>query len=484
MGLAPTQIQALGGGPAQFALDAGVPGISANQFDVGLFAGDNWRVRPNLTLSLGLRYEMQTNIHDWRDIAPRIGVAWAPGASGGNSSKTVIRAGFGAFYDRFALANTIAERRFNGTVQQQCVVMNPDFFPMVPSISSLPAPQPACTIQQIGATLRAPYIMQSALGLERQLPGKTTLAVTYSNSHGLHQLRSADINAPAPGTYDPLVPGSGAFPLPGRGPIFLMESSGLYNQNQVIVNVNSNVNSSVSLFGYYVYNRALSNTDGLSTFAANPYSDAGEYGPAATDIRNRVSFGGTLTAKWGIRFNPLLTATSGLPFDITTGSDLYGDTLFTARPGIATDPSKPGLVSTMFGLLDPNPTAGEKILPRNFGRGPGSVMFNLRIGKVFTFGPKGEGSIAAGGGNRDSGGVFTSGQTSSTVSTGHRFNLSISLAIRNLLNHTNPGPIIGNITSPLFGLANQSAGATALGGTNFLESANNRRLELQTRFTF
>jgi hypothetical protein len=55
------------------------------------------------------------------------------------------------------------------------------------------------------------------------------------------------------------------------------------------------------------------------------------------------------------------------------------------------------------------------------------------------------------------------------------------MAIRNLINHNNPGPIIGNITSPLFGLANQPAGA---GGAIFSESANNRRLELQTRLTF
>jgi hypothetical protein len=484
MGLGPTQIQALGGGPAQFTLNAGIPGISANQFDAGLFAGDNWRMRPNLTLSLGLRYEMQTNIRDWRDIAPRVGLAWAPGGSGRNSPKTVIRAGFGTFYDRFALTNVLTALRYNGVVQQQYVVTDPTFYPAIPSPAALAASPSTQTIWETSSTLRAPYLMQSALGVERQLPGKTTIAVTYSNSHGLHQLRSADINAPLPGTYNPLVPESGVFPFPGRGPVFLMESSGLYNQNQVIVNVNSNVNSHVSLFGYYVYNRALSNTDGLSTFAANPYSDSGEYGPASTDIRNRVSFGGTLTAKCGIRFNPLFTANTGPPFDITTGSDLYGDTLFTARPGIATDPNRPGLIATKYGLLDPDPTAGEQILPRNFGRGPGSIMFNLRIGKVFTFGPKGEGSIAAGGGNRGSGGVFTSGQTSSNVSTGHRYNLSISLAIRNLLNHNNPGPITGNITSPFFGLANQSAGATSLGGTNFLESANNRRLELQTRFTF
>jgi hypothetical protein len=55
------------------------------------------------------------------------------------------------------------------------------------------------------------------------------------------------------------------------------------------------------------------------------------------------------------------------------------------------------------------------------------------------------------------------------------------MQMRNLLNHNNPGPIIGNITSPLFGLANQAAGD---GGGIFTENANNRRLELQTRLTF
>ena len=72
--------------------------------------------------------------------------------------------------------------------------------------------------------------MQSAAAFERQLPFNTTVAVTYTNSHGLHMLRSRDINAPLPGTYDPNVPGSGVYPFGGRGLVVLMESSGLYNQ--------------------------------------------------------------------------------------------------------------------------------------------------------------------------------------------------------------------------------------------------------------
>jgi hypothetical protein len=460
--------------------------------DWGVFAGDEWRLRSNLTLSLGLRYETQTNIHDHRDFAPRLGLAWAPGTRAGKSRpKTVLRAGFGMFYDRFEIGNVLDALRYNGVVQQQYVVTHPDFYPLVPPPSFLAGSVSPQSIQQIGAALRAPYIMQSAASFERQLPFNTTVAVTYANSHGLHQLRSTDINAPLPGTYDPGRPGNGVFPFGNPGPIFQMESSGLYNQHQVITNVNSSMNQNVTLFGYYVFSRAMSNTDGVTTFAANPYDYAGEYGPAATDVRHRVSFGGTINMKWSFRLSPLLVMSSGPPFDITVGRDTYGDTLFNGRPGIATDLSKPGLIATPYGLLDPNPTPDERMLPRNFGRGPGSVMLNLRVQKVFAFGSSREAAAAAGnlpggGDRRATPGVFGSGGGASAGSSpaSRRYNLSISMSVRNILNHTNPGQIIGNITSPLFGQANQTAGATSLGGTNFLESANNRRLELQTRFTF
>jgi hypothetical protein len=496
MGLPASQIRDLGGGASQFSVSAGNPLISGGQFDLGAFVGDDWKVRPNLTLNLGLRYETQNNIHDWRDFAPRIGLAWAPGATSGRSrQKSVIRAGFGMFYDRFSLTNTLAAQRYNGIIQQEYIVANPDFFPTVPAAASLSGPVPASRIQEISSTVRAPYLMQSAVGFERQMPLNTTIAITYANSHGLHLLRSQDINAPLPGTYIPTIPGSGAFPLGRPGQVLLMESAGLYNQNQLILNVNSKVNKDISLTGSYMYNRAMSNTDGLGTFPANPYSMAGEYGPAATDMHHRVSLGGTVTPKWGIRFNPLLTANTCPPFDITAGQDLYGDTLFNGRPGIATDPTKPGLVATKYGLLDPNPTPGEKLLSRNFGRGPGQIMLNMRVGRTFAFGSSREGGSASpGGGGPGGGGPGGGGRgaPSSPFSMGgggqaggssanRRYSLTISMQIRNLTNRNNPGPIIGNITSPLFGQANQPAGA---GGGVFSESANNRRLELQTRFTF
>ena len=408
MGLSPSQARTLGGGPSQFTINAGSPSLAVHQEDVGAFIGDEWRVRSNLTVNLGLRYEWQTNLHDRRDFAPRLGLAWArAGGKSGANPKTVIRTGFGMFYQRFDITDLLTAGRYNGSVQRQYVVTNPDFFPSVPSISTLANSQSQQVTEQLSSNLRAPYVMESALSIERQLPGRTTVAVTYVNSHGLHQFSTNAINAPAPGTYNPQMPGSGTYPLGNANSIFLVESSGLYNQNELITNVNSKVNDSVSLFGSYLYNRALSKTDyspppqntdfnpaitnqgfGVGSFPANPYSRAGEYGPASSDIRNQATFGGSIATKWGLQFSPLLVANSGAPFNITVGQDLYGNTFFNGRPGIATDPNRPGLVPTQYGLLDPNPIPGETILPRNYGRGPAIIMLNLRVSKVIAFGPR------------------------------------------------------------------------------------------------
>ncbi|PWU01836.1 MAG: hypothetical protein C5B51_22210, partial [Terriglobia bacterium] len=421
-GLSPAEIRALGGGASQFTIVTGNPRVSAGHADAGLFFGDDWRLRPNVTVSFGLRYEAQNHVDDWSDFAPRLAVAWAPGAKRGkSSSKTVLRAGFGMFYDRFSLTNTITALRYNGLIEQQYSIADPDFFPLIPPPATLASFASAQTRQQISSSLRAPYLLQAALSVERQLPRNTTIALTYTGSHGVHTLRSNVV-------------------LNEAGSIYLMESSGLYNQNQVIANVNTRATKKISLMASYTHNHVMSTSDGLSTFPANPIHPSGEYGPAATDVHHRVSMSGSIETWGGLRLSPLLNLESGPPFDITVGRDLYGDTLFNGRPGFATDPNRPGVIPTRYGLLDPNPIPGENIVPRNFGRGPGSIMFNVRAARAFAFG-----SRAASG--------------KSSPGTDHRFNLTISMSARNLLNHNNPGPIIGNITSPLFGQANQPAGA-------------------------
>jgi hypothetical protein len=137
-------------------------------------------------------------------------------------------------------------------------------------------------------------------------------------------------------------------------------------------------------------------------------------------------------------------------------------------------------------LLDPQPDSAEPLVPRNFGRGPELIAVNLRIGKAFGFGPVkgGDSKTASGGGSAPLGPVTNSSLRGllGSPATERRYNLSVSMSIRNLLNHTNPGPIVGNITSALFGRSNQIAGTP--NGEGFFETADNRRLELQIRLTF
>jgi Carboxypeptidase regulatory-like domain len=466
MGLPAAQIRLLGGGATQFSINAGNPYVHAGGWDAGLFVGDDWKLSPNLTVSLGLRYETQANISDHSDFAPRLGFAWSPGkatASGGHNY--VIRGGFGIFYDRFSEQNVLQAQRFNGLSQQQFVVENPDTFPNIPSASALTGFAQTETVHTIASSLQAPYVLQSALGVERQLPGHTTVSVNMINTHGLHELLSRDINAPLPGTYTG-VPGSGIYPYGNRGPILEMESAGLYNQNQLTVNVNSRMNARVSFWGYYSLNFAKSNTDGVGTSPANQYDLHDEYGPAATDVRNRVGFGGSFIYKWGLRLSPFVSLQSGAPFNIVTSQDVYCDTLLTARPGIATDPNRQGVLLTPYGALDPNPLPGDAILPRNYGRGPGQFNVNSRLSKTFGFGPERESSTPPAAGT--------------PAYQLRRYQLTFSLSARNILNHVNKGPVVGNINSPFFGESTQIAGGSgAFGG-----SANNRRLELQARFNF
>jgi hypothetical protein len=488
LGDSPAQIRALGGGATQFSIDAGQPNLSERVIDVGVFAGDEWQVRSNITLDLGLRYETQSYVHDWRDFAPRVAISWAPGGGVGSSrARTVLRAGFGIFYTRFPLSDIVTAERYSGLIQQQYVVANPDFFPTIPSTASI-AVLGYQSSQAVSSRLRAPYVIQSALTLERQLSSSTAFAVTYTNSHGIHLYRSEDINAPLSGTYNPDVPTSGAFPLGRPGPVFLMESSGIYNQNQIVANINMKLKQGVSLFGFYVLNRAMSNTDGIDTVPANPYNLAGEYGPAATDTRHRVTFGGSIGTKWNLRISPFVIIQSGAPFDVTAGSDLYGTTLFNARPGIAADPSKPGLIQTQYGLLDPNPSPGEVILGRNYGRGPSQMRVNLRVAKAIGFGSETKRadeqrpSVSAGGATAAQASGRGLGGIIGAPKTVHRYNMIVSMSVQNLLNHNNPGPINGDITSPLFGYSNRIAGGP--NGEGFFETADNRRLEAQIRFTF
>lgn len=519
-GLLLAEIRQRGGGATQFQIAGGNPEARVTQADFGAFLQDDWRVRPNLTVSLGLRYETQNNINSNFNFAPRASFAYsfggggnapsAPGGFGGGGrvGQTVIRGGFGVFYDRFNENLTLQANRFNGTNQQQFIVRDPDFFPVVPPIETLDAQNLPQIRRQVADDLDAPYTLQTAMSIERQLPYNFTVSATYINARGFNLLRSRNINAPLLGTFNPLIPGSGERPLGSEaGNIFQYESTGRLNQNQLIVTVNNRLSRSFSFYGSYVLAKSNSDTEGAGTFPANSYDLSNEYGRTGGlfgDIRHRFTLVGNVRLPFGFSANPIITAYSGRAFNITTGRDTNGDTLFTERPAFANEQTTPAdLVVTPFGRFDLNPEPGQELIPRNFGEGPGFFAVNLFVSRTFGFGAlpdssaqggrqSGQGGRGGGGGRRGGGrggggNVFGGGGGGPFGGGGggseNRYNLTFSVRFTNLLNRTNPGLVIGNLSSPLFGQSNSLAGGFGFGGGGN-SAASNRRVEAQIRFSF
>ena len=527
MGYSSAQIAALGGMPSQYTVTAGDPLAKAGQVQSGLFYQDDWRVRSNVTLSLGLRWETQTNIHDKSDFAPRVAVAWSPDSHGTRAGKTVIRIGSGFFYDRFALAQVLNAERFNGVTELQYIQQYPTYFSpnSVPPLSSLSLE--TLTRYQIDPKLHAPYIIQSAFGVDRQLPRNTTLSINYMLSKGVHELLMRNINSPLNGpsplqpfTYVPGVAGSGIYPYGASGGIINnYESTGVWNQKQLIVNVNSRISNNFSLFGYYTLSYANSDTDGVGSNPSDPYNLAIDYGPSVLNSRHRALIAGSIATpkKWGnLRFSPFISYRSGLPFDITTGKDLNGDSYFDNRPTFAPAGSSclsTNIRCTTYGNFLLSPAAGVPWIPipRDYATGPHNFSVNLRMSRTWGFGevrtsapggtsdrgdhgggnggPGGGGGGARGGGG---GGGMRGGGGGGGMrggggpgggrgeNTNQRYNVTVSLNARNLFNTVNLATPVGSLSSPNFGESLSVANGGGFGGSN----ANNRRIDMSIRFSF
>jgi hypothetical protein len=494
-------VQLLQGGattaPAtQLTITQGSPAASVTTYDAGLYVQDDWRVRPNITLSFGLRYEGQDHIRDHADLAPRLGFAWGVGGKSG-PPKVVIRGGAGIFYDRFQSGQILQAERLNGITQQQFVIQNPSCFPgldqplILSGNCSLSGLAGTSTIYQINPSLYAPYTLQSAVSVERQLTKTATLSVTYLNSRGFDQLLTINAHAPFPGT-----PCSPNCVLPTSN-LYQYVSEGVFRQSQLIANTNIRAGAKIQLFGYYTLNYAHGDASGVSSFASNSYNISQDYGRTSFDTRHRLFVGGSIAMPYAVRLSPFLVASSGSPFNITAGSDLNGDSIFNDRPGLVSKATCPTVVlpgagssvyCTPLGTFDASPTAGDKITPINYGTGPARVTLNLRLSKSFGFGPKlkaganNQGGPRGGDGGRGGGrggplfgggGPMMGGSTSD-----RRYNLTLSASARNVFNKVNlanPGGVLG---SPLFDKFNN------LQGGPFSTGVAVRRIDLQASFSF
>ena len=488
------------GGATLFSIASGIPSANINYADLGLYTEDDWRARHTMTLSMGLRFETQTGIHDHADFAPRIGLSWGLGR--GKSPKTVLRAGFGIFYDRFPQSSLLTAQRLNGFVEQSYTCNYPAFFPNLPTLGSAQGCEANTNIEPLDPNLRTPYTMQQGAGLERQLTRNATISVTYLNSHGVHQIMTRDINAPLPGTYpfgDPSV-GTRPYESYGKvtnvGNIYQFESAGIFNQNQLITNFNLRMGAKLNLFGFYT----LGYANGNATSPMDPYDVAEDYGRAAFDIRHRVFIGGSWNMPHGFAVSPFIVANSGAPFNITAPAlDLFGTALYNIRPSLASSTdSGSNIFVTRWGTFNAAPGPSDKLIAPNYGTGPGQFTTNLRLSKTFGFGKKPERSSSGtfgggpggpGGGGRGGpggglgprglggggmgGGFFGGGGPSNA-----RYTLTFSVNARNVFNNVNYAPPYGGLGTTYFGRSN------SLMGGFWSSAAANRRIDLQASFNY
>jgi hypothetical protein len=531
-------IRTLGGGASQFSINAGNPEADVSQTDVGFYVQDDWRVRPNFTLSYGLRYENQTNADSKFNFAPRIGFAWSPGG-GANSTrppKMVIRGGGGIFYNRFGEGLTLQTHRFNGVNQLQFQVpepilktndvprpptvaeqnANPSFgvlnlFPTIPSTSGVTAN--VQSTWRVASNLQAPTVYLLGTQVERQLPRNFTAYVGVYTLRIVHVIRARDINAPLPPNFT-------TRPTPGVGDIYQYESSGKFRQSQMFIGFNSRLNPAFSLSGNYVLSKTTNDTDGqgAGSLPMNSYDLSGEYGRGGFDIRHRFTLFGTINSPWWkLVFNPFLVANTGPPFNITTGQDSNLDRYATERPTFAALNAVCSRNPIRCNGIDWQSNTSDQIIPRNFGQSPGSLSVNLRVSRTFTFGgesarssassQRGQGDAGRGGGGRGPGapsvgggagggggqrgpggggpgGMMMGGPGGGGGGAG-RYSLTFSVNVQNILNRVNLSTPVGNISSPNFGQSLGLAGSFGgFGGGGGSSGAGNRRITVNVRFNF
>ena len=442
------------GTPQQYKVTTVVdPLARAILFDAALFYQDDWKVNRRFTFSYGVRWESQNRIRDKDDWAPRVALAYALGKQGPNQKpKTVLRAGYGWFYQRFTVPNTLGSTQGVPYVIQ---TIHDNFSNEQVSTNGVP------TGYSIDPHFHSAIDMQGGVGIDRQLSKWMTANVTYLYSRGVHMYLTNDVNAdglfPEANLQSDTYPATAVNP-PKTQNDMQFESGGVYRQNQIITSVTAHY-THFSIFAFYTYNNAHGDTSGVG-YTPSVAGHAGfDYGRASFDIHNRFVLLGNILAPWQLSFAPFVSFNSGTPYDITTGSDLTGNNQFNARPTFAASCSQANAVSTPYGCLDPTPNGtSEKIIPYNLGTGPSNVSLNLRVSKVFGFGPLIQGGAApggGGGGHHHDGGIGVNGLSGNQAghgpmhaTTAHQYNLTFSVFAQNVLNHENLGTPNGVMAPP------------------------------------
>ncbi|PYR77073.1 MAG: hypothetical protein DMF86_10265 [Acidobacteria bacterium] len=404
--------------PASYTQRLGDPLVRYAQWQAGLFVQDDWRASKNLTLSGGIRHELQTHLGDRWNLAPRAGFTWSPFKNG----KTTIRGGGGIFYDWLDADTYEQTLRVDGTRQQDLIVLNPGY----------PDPLSGGFAEQVLPSSR--YVLAPGLvmpsralvlaGLTHQISQKLTFNLNFTHSTTSDRLRGRNINAPGP---------NGARPDPTLGNVTQVESTSRARGDSVNAGLNFNIPARrMFLFANYAWINQRNDADGPFSLPADSYNPRADWGPAFSVPHHIVSAMANTSLPKNFRVAASFSARSGTPYNMTTGRDDNQDTVFTDRPsGVRRNSAMTAgqwdagaRVSYTFGF-------GERSQPAGPAGGPQTII--MRVGP----GPGGSGDLlgALGGGAAEN----------------KRLRIELYASAQNVLNTVNPTGYSGVMTSPFFG---------------------------------
>jgi hypothetical protein len=492
--------------PIKLSYTTGPTAYLGNIYDAALFYQDDWKVNPFLTISLGLRWESQNHVSDHSDWAPRFAFAYAlDGHKKGSVQKTVIRGGYGFFYNRFEVDDLMSLEQDNGGPDSQVhtVITDPTCF-TTGSFNSIPDISGTCgagtestpQINVLDSHYHSPYTEMLGTSLERQLTKTATLTFTYLHAYGVHQMATIDSNAYLPGDYVPSTTPGGQptilapRPDPNLGIVDEFFPEAIFKENQIIVNINARVSRNFNVTGFW--NASWAN--GNNGTAENSYNLRDSYGRASFVRPQWLFLMGNYNGPYGITFNPFVVAQGGQPYNFSTPYDLTGDNFFNDRPAYASasdcSAGNSRYVSTSYGCFDVTPTSGEPLVPYDFGNSPSSVAVNMRVSRSFGIGPEIEGPGGpsgggpGGGGPHGRGGHFGGGfggpfgggmhGPMGGAGSGRKYSLNFSAQVMNVFNDINYGRPMSTVTASNFGRS------TGLAGFMF----SPRRFFFQTAFQF
>jgi hypothetical protein len=418
------------GRPTTFTQRTGEPFVAYSQAQLGLYVQDDVRVARSLSISFGVRHEMQTHVDNYLNVAPRFGATWSPSKKG----TTTVRGGVGLFYDWYDAQVYEQTLRVDGTRQQDLVIQNPGF--PDPFAGGDSVVLPASRYQQ-SDDLKLPRTLRTNVGVERVIGKYGRLNVGYAYGRGYDLFRGRNVNAPMT---------NGERPDPSLGNVTQIESTARSEAHMLNTGFNLNLPwHRTFLFLNYGLAKSRNDTDGALSLPVDNFNPGAEWGPSAADIRQRVSGMLNMNLWGGFKLAGTFNANSAPPYNITTGHDDNNDTVSNDRP------------------------AG---VGRNAARAAARVDLGARLSYSFGFGrrpgadgPGGPQMIMIRGGAIETPmGGFSGGAED------RRWRVELYLAATNVLNRTNLTGYSGVMTSPFFGQPTSAGPA--------------RKLEVGARFGF